>query len=316
MQAYLVNGSRKHLRAASNAFDMIEATQSFSTGAWGPNESFGDPASDFLSESLTGTHRGFETPCGSYAHFKLTRYLLRVTGDGRYGDSMERVFYNTVLGAKPLQPDGRAFYYSDYHSTGRKVYFDDAWPCCAGTLPQVTADYRILAYFRDARGVFVNLYLPSTLRLTAPDGAQMEITQTGNYPFEGGNVALRLRTSRPSSMDVRLRIPAWSTQSAIRINGEKINVSLQKGFATLRRTWKDGDRIDLALGMPVRAVPIHAKHPETVSLMRGPVVLFAIGEHPPVFTRQQLIAEASNEAKFRPFIAIHDETYSTYVKVA
>src|SRR5581483_6223611 len=182
MQAYLSNRSRKHLRAAANAFDMITATQSFATGGWGPNESFSAPESGALSASLTGTHRGFETPCGSYAHFKLTRYLLRVTGDGRYGDSMERVFYNTVLGAKPLHSDGRAFYYSDYHSPGAKSYFPDAWPCCSGTFPQVACDYRLLAYFRDDAGIFVNLYMPSTLRWTTPEGAQLTLEQTGDYP--------------------------------------------------------------------------------------------------------------------------------------
>src|SRR5581483_1620162 len=181
MEAYIASGSQKHLRAATNAFDMIDATQSFATGAWGPDESFGAPGSGFLYESLTKTHRGFETPCGSYAHFKLTRYLLRVTRDGRYGDSMERVLYNTVLGAKQLQTDGRAFYYSDYHSPGRKVYFPDAFPCCAGTLPQVAADYRILVYFHDVDGLYVNLYLPSTLRYTSPDGAQIQLTQSGGY---------------------------------------------------------------------------------------------------------------------------------------
>src|SRR5947209_15300363 len=137
MQAYLADGSRKHLRAASNAFEMIANTQSFATGGWGPNESFIAPGSGELYASLTSTHRGFETPCGSYAHFKLTRYLLRVTRDGRYGDSMERVLYNTVLGAKPLQADGSTFYYSDYHFKGRKVYSDRRWACCSGTLPQV-----------------------------------------------------------------------------------------------------------------------------------------------------------------------------------
>jgi hypothetical protein len=136
MQAYLADGSQKHLCAASNAFDMITA-QSYATGAWGPNESFIPENSDYLYKSLSDTHRSFETPCGSYAHFKLTRYLLRVTKDGRYGDSMERVLYNTVLGAKRLEPDGRAFYYSDYHFDGAKTYFPDAWPCCSGTLPQV-----------------------------------------------------------------------------------------------------------------------------------------------------------------------------------
>ncbi len=329
MQAYLANGSRKHLRAASNAFDMITATQSFATGAWGPNESFGAPDSGFLYNSLSGSHRGFETPCGSYAHFKLTRYLLRVTRDGRYGDSMERVLYNTVLGAKPLQPDGRAFYYSDYHSAARKGYFNDAWPCCAGTLPQVAADYRILAYFRDADGVFVNLYLPSILRWTSTDGAQLALTQTGNYPVDS-KITMHMRASRPSGLALRLRIPAWSSLGGplIRINGEPTPASIQKGFVTLRRVWRDGDRIDIELSFPLRAEAIDANHPETVALLRGPVVLFAIADNPPSLTRQQLLSAVqipgqttwrtttgSGPLLFRPFMSINDEEYNTYLKV-
>jgi hypothetical protein len=295
MQAYLTEGSQKHLRAAKNAFDMIEA-QSFATGAWGPDESFGPPDSDYLFESLTKTHRGFETPCGSYAHFKLTRYLLRVTRDGRYGDSMEKVLYNTVLGAMPLQADGRAFYYSDYHANTRKAYFPDPWPCCAGTLPQVAADYRLLGYFRDNAGIYVNLYLPSTLRWTAEDGAQMTLTQSGDYPT-GGRIAFEIRASRPSPMSIRLRIPGWAS-ARIRVNGEPVPAQAPKGFATLQRQWKDGDRIDLELSMTLRQQAIDARHPELAATLKGPLVLFAVGENP---------------AQFRPFMDIHDEPYSTYV---
>ena len=330
MQAYLADGSQKHLRAAGNAFEMITKTQSFATGAWGPNESFVTPGSNELFESLSGTHRGFETPCGSYAHFKLTRYLLRVTRDGRYGDSMERVLYNTVLGAKPLQRDGRAFYYSDYHSGGSKVYFTDAWPCCSGTLPQVAADYRILAYFHDDKGVFVNLYLPSTLRWTSADGAQAEITQSGDYPVDG-RIMMRLKISRPSAFALRLRIPAWCTQvgPVIRINGERTVGTVQTGFATLERRWKDGDRIELDLPMTVRLEEIDKSHPNTVAVVRGPLVLFAIGDALPSVTRQQLLAAkrmpqqetwtanaAVGTVTLRPFTAIEDEHYSTYINVA
>jgi len=162
MQAYLTLASEKYLQAAKNGFDIL-AVQSYATGGWGPDEELRVTGSADVFDSLTKTHSSFETPCGAYAHFKLTRYLLRVTRDPRYGDSMERVMYNTVLGSLPLQPDGRAFYYSDYNFQGRKVYHGDRWPCCSGTLPQVAADYRICAYFRDARGVYVNLYIPSRL---------------------------------------------------------------------------------------------------------------------------------------------------------
>ena len=120
MQAYMTLGSEKHLRAAANGFNFLTA-QSFATGGWGPNETLCAPDSDDLYASLTSSHNSFETPCGSYAHFKLTRYLLRVTRDARCGDSMERVMYNTVLGAKPLRPDGSTFYYSDYNHDGKFI---------------------------------------------------------------------------------------------------------------------------------------------------------------------------------------------------
>ena len=80
MMAYLVAGSRKHLRAAKMRSGCSEE-QSFATGGWGPNETLRAPGSGDVYDSLTKTHHSFETPCGSYAHFKLTRYLLRATRD-------------------------------------------------------------------------------------------------------------------------------------------------------------------------------------------------------------------------------------------
>src|SRR5208282_445620 len=163
--------------------------------------------------SLTKTHSSFETPCGSYAHFKLTRYLLRVTRDPRYGDSMERMMYNTILGVKPLESDGRTFYYSDYNFKAQKVYSPHRWPCCSGTMPQVAADYRINSYFCDADGIYVNLYIPSTLKWTQ-DGTRVSLTQQSEYPFESG-VKFDLALSRTAEFAIRLRIPAWAAGASI-----------------------------------------------------------------------------------------------------
>jgi DUF1680 family protein len=327
MQAYLSGGSKKHLLAARNAFDMIDRTQGFATGGWGPNESFVAPGG--LYRSLTTTHRGFETPCGSYAHFKLTRYLLRVTRNGRYGDSMERILYNTVLGAKPLQQDGRAFYYSDYSHEGNKVYFPDRWPCCAGTLPQVAADYRLLTYFRDSTGVFVNLYLPSTLRWTDESGAELALTQGGAYPVEG-RITMRLHSSRPTPFNLRLRVPTWASPGEVRIsiNGKRVPVPILKGFATLRRRWLSGDRIQLELDLPIRLEPIDSDHPNIVAIIRGPLALFAVEGRSDSISHQQLLAaeRQSEEAVWRvrtssgvmllrPFSSIDDEPYRTYLNV-
>jgi len=328
MQAYLTNGSDKHLRAARNGFDML-AAQSFATGGWGPDEELRAPASEDLAASLTNTHNSFETPCGSYAHFKLTRYLLRVTRDSRYGDSMERMMYNTVLGAKPLQPDGRAFYYSDYNFDGRKVYKQAHWPCCSGTLPQVAADYRINTYFRDPAGVYVNLYIPSTVRWTH-NGAQISLSQKSDYPFEP-NIEFELTVSKPTELAVNLRIPSWAEAATVSVNGKLVSTpAVPASFAAIRRVWKTGDRIELELPMATRLEPIDPRHQQTVALLRGPLVLFAIAATPDTssaFTRAQLLAakrsgpqswrveSANRSVSFLPFSMIGDEQYSTYVKV-
>jgi hypothetical protein len=324
MQAYLTLGSEKHLRAAKNGFDMLTA-QSFATGGWGPDEMLRAPGSADVYDSLTGSHNSFETPCGSYAHFKLTRYLLRVTRDSRYGDSMERVMYNTILGAKPLQADGRTFYYSDYNFKGRKVYSPHRWPCCSGTLPQVAADYRINTYFRDAQGVYVNLYIPSTLRWTQGSSSQIELTQMGAYPFEE-HVQVEVKASRPVEFALSLRIPAWAGQASVAVNGKR--TPAQAGsFARIARTWKTGDRIDVELPMQPRLEAIDPGHPNVVALLAGPLVLFAMTEGEPTVTSARLlaakktgpqaweVATQTGAVKMLPFIAIGEEQYSTYLRV-
>jgi len=325
MQAYLTLGSEKHLRAAIHGFQFLQE-QSFATGGWGPDETLRAPDSDELFKSLTGSHNSFETPCGSYAHFKLTRYLLRVTRDSSYGDSMERVMYNTVLGAKPLRADGSCFYYSDYNFAGRKVYSVNHWACCSGTLPQVAADYRINTYFRDADGVYTNLYIPSTLRWKQND-ADISLKQSSAYPFDS-HIEFEVTASRASTFALRFRIPAWAQKPSLTTKGRPAGVKLQPGaFAEIRREWKTGDRVVLELPMETRLEAIDARHPETVALLCGPLVLFAITESAPTISRGQLLAAAktgpqswqaaaaTGPLRLLPFTAIVDEPYTTYFRM-
>jgi len=328
MQAYLTLGSTKHLRAATNAFAMLQA-QSFATGGWGPDEMLEGPDDDALYASLTKNGNSFETPCGAYAHFKLTRYLLRATHDSRYGDSMERVMYNTVLGALPLRADGRSFYYSDYHDDGCKGYSDHRFPCCSGTLPQVAADYRINTYFRGSRAVYVNLYLPSTLSWR-DRGAQLSLSQAGDYPF-GDSVAMLLTATMPARFALRLRIPAWATEARIAVNGRAIATAPVPGtFASIEREWRNGDRIDLELPRPLRLEAIAPRHPDIVALLSGPLVLFPLepmNPPRPKLTPRFLLSARQRSAirwtaedgdqtlSFAPFVGITDETYSTYLRL-
>jgi DUF1680 family protein len=329
-QAYLVLGSEKHLRAARNGFDFVRTTQSFATGGWGPNETFRVPGSGDMGASLTSTHASFETPCGAYGHFKIVRYLMRVSGDSRYGDSMEAVLYNTILGARPIQPDGHSFYYSDYNNSGSKFFHPDKWPCCSGTFPQITADYGISSYFHDPRGIYVNLYVPS--RVTWKQGsAKVSLLQRTSYPYSP-ETTLQVTADTPQPFAMRLRVPAWAgPRTSLRVNGRPASAKLSPGtWATLDRTWKTGDRVELSLDMPLQLSVVDPQHPRTVALMQGPLTLFALGDAPASFTRQQLMAarqtsagarewtvqSASGPVRFVSFPVIQNEKYRLYHELA
>ncbi len=330
MMAYMVAGSAKHLHAAQNAFAMLEE-QSFATGGWGPDEALRAPGSNDIYDSLTNTHHSFETPCGAYAHFKLTRYLLRVTGNSHYGDSMERMMYNTVLGSLPLEENGKNFYYADYNFNGERVYKEARWACCSGTLPQVATDYRINIYFRGTQAVYVNLYVPSTLRWNE-SGAELSLTQEGDYPYED-QVRFTVSSSQPTELTMHFRIPTWSQGAEIYVNGAR-----QKGlgvpgqFAAVKREWKTGDRVELGLPLRMRLEMVDAKHADTVALLRGPLVLMAVKPEPtsqlPKVSREQLLAarrvnerewqvrSANGPVTMLPFTWLGSRPYTTYLKLS
>jgi uncharacterized protein len=235
--------------------------------------------------------------------------------------------YNTILGAKPLLADGHTFYYSDCNFDGHKVYSKNRWPCCSGTFPQIAADYRISTYFRDAEDIYVNLYLPSTLRWTQ-GSVQASLTQKTSYPFDS-LVQLDLKLSKPAPFTLYLRIPVWAEGAAIFLNGQKYFTSTVPGtFASLEREWKSGDRIELNLPLTMRIEPINDKHRDTVALLSGPLVLFAVSESAPVITRSQLLSArqvaanrwqaqtASAPLTLLPFTAIDEQRYSTYLNVS
>ncbi len=304
--------------------------QSYATGGWGPDEAFVVPGKGLLAESLNKSRSSFETPCGAYGQFKITRYLLRVTKDSLYGDSMENVLYNTVAGAKPILPDGTSFYYSDYNNdAAKKVYYKDKWPCCSGTFPQLTADYGISTYYPSKEGVYVNLFLPSKVSWML-GGTRATITQTTNYPT-ANTTQLQFNLARPEQFTVFLRVPAWAdAKTRISINGKKVEGEPIAGkFFELARTWKDGDRVEYEIGMPLKLQQVDPENPQIVALRGGPLALFGTGNLPANFSRAQLLAATAvsqssenwlvqtdaGKIKFSPFTAIGDEPYRLYHKV-
>ena len=329
MQSYLVLGDEKYLRAATNGLRMVQE-QSYATGGWGPNEAFVVPGKGLLAASLGTTRSDFETPCGAYGHFKITRYLLCLTRDSRYGDSMEQVLYNTIAGAKPILPEGTSFYYSDYNNQdAKKVYYKDKWPCCSGTFPQLTADYGISSYYPAKEGLYVNLFIPSHVSWSQR-GTHCTLTQRTSYPMSN-TTQLALEMARPEKFTIFLRVPAWSdAKTRISVNGKRVEGEPIPGkFFELSRTWNSGDRVEYEISMPLNLQPVDPENPGLVALRRGPLSLFGVGDLPAAFSREQLLAASAASASsadwlvqspsgkivFRQFDAIKDEPYRLYHQV-
>jgi DUF1680 family protein len=323
-KARLVLGDDKYLRAMINASDLLKQSQQYATGGWGPNETFIEPHKGQLFESLQTTVDHFETPCGSYAAIKLARYLLRATGDARYGDGLERVLFNGTLAVKEPDSDGDYPYYSTYGAQAKKAFYPKKWPCCSGTLVEGVADYVKNIYFRANDGIAVVLYVPSRAKWMER-GTAVTLAQETNFPLSG-TVHLRVSCAAPVTFAMQLRVPAWTaSKPALTINGKPAAFEVRRGFATVRRRWSSGDTLTLELPQTFRTEPIDDMHTETAALLRGPLVYV---ERNPSEDRKLPSPEALHAAEeisgtytaqpggrarhYVPFYSIHDETYAMY----
>lgn len=238
--------------------------------------------------------------------------------------------YNTVLGALPLEENGKNFYYADCNFDAKRVYKQARWACCSGTLPQVAADYRINTYLRGPQSVYVILYVPSTLRWN-DNGTALSLTQQGEYPYED-RVSFTVTATQPAELTLHFRIPAWAEGAGISVNGTRTTEPAVPGkFAAIRREWKTGDRVELELPLRMRLEPIDTQHADTVALLRGPLVLMAVKEAQsaplPKITRKQLLAArrvserewqvsaANGPLPMMPFTWLGSRPYTTYLKV-
>ena len=326
-KAHLVLHDAKYLQAMQHAWTLLTETQQFATGGWGPNEQFIEPHKGQLYSSLLTTQDHFETPCGSYAATKLGRYLLCATGEACYGDGIERVLYNALLTAKDPDSDGDYPYYSTYSPAARKVYYPKKWPCCSGTLVQGVADYVKNIFFRAEDGIRVNLYAPSTVQWTQ-NGTPITLTQETGYPLDD-RVLIHARMSKPAQFTLGLRLPAWiAAPATIRVNGSVVQAHAKQGWAMVHRVWSDGDSVQLELPQDLHLEAIDDQHPETVALLRGPLVYVELnprtGSPPllPVDRIQSLpgaggllaASPAGASQVLAPLYFVQQESYTTYFK--
>lgn len=116
------------------------------------------------------------------------------------------------------------------------------------------------------------MFVPSKVTWNYGDN-EVKVEQETGFP-ESETTTLTVQPSRSETFNIRFRVPRWCNGATAEINNTKQGVAYAPGtWATLRRTWKMGDRVTIRLPMQLTLVPIDKQHPNRIAVMRGPVVL-------------------------------------------
>jgi hypothetical protein len=178
--------------------------------------------------------------------------------------------------------------------------------CCACNGPRGIGVLSEWAVMTAPDGIAINYYGPGTITVPHPRCETLKIEQETTYPFGArGQMNLKVTPQRRARLNVRLRIPSWSGQSSVTLNGQDVPGVEPGTYLALDRQWQPGDRIELTLDMRLRSWSGERESAEKVSLYRGPILLaydprfdrFAPAELPAV--------DWQGGAEFQPLEGLH-----------
>ncbi|WP_443019183.1 beta-L-arabinofuranosidase domain-containing protein [Sphingomonas sp.] len=265
-RVYETTGDASYRDAAAFFWKTVAETRSFATGGHGDNEHFFAMA-DF--EKHVFSAKGSETCC-QHNMLKLTRSLFLHEPRPEYVDYYERTLFNGILASQ--DPDsGMATYFQGARPGYMKLYHtpEHSFWCCTGTGMENHVKYRDSIYFHDNATLYVNLFLPSTVRWREKG---VELVQETRFPEEPRTM-LRWTLEKPVDLTLSLRHPRWSRTALVRVNGKVAARSATPGSRIeLARSWRNGDTVELQLAMEVGFESAPAA-PEVVAFTYGPLVL-------------------------------------------
>jgi hypothetical protein len=261
-----VGGDRQIFEACLNAWQDIVNNRLYPTGAASYGELFHDDF-DFPNVANVG-----ET-CVTTTWIQFNAHLLRLTGEARFAEQLERVVLNQLFGAQRCDGSGWGYY---VQMEGKKPYSSTLdGHCCLSSGPRGVALIPTFTISTDADGVVVNLYDAGKAKLTLTDGTSVELVTTTQFPSDG-RVQLVVNPASRKSFALKVRIPAWSSGSSVRINGQAAATKPgADGYVAIRREWSPGDRVELEFPMKPRIVVGDHMNEGKVALFYGPLVLAA-----------------------------------------
>ena len=218
--------------------------------------------------------------CCTVAWMELSVEALRLTGDSRVADALEHATWNAALGHE--HPSGRWCTY-DTPMNGKRLasahsIVFQARPgtpelnCCSVNGPTALGLIGQWAMLRGKDGLYLNYYGPGKTEVTLADDSAWTFLQTTDYP-RNGTVHIEVRPPRATALPLRLRIPEWSGETRVTVNGVPVGNVKSGTYLKLDRTWHPGDQIVLQLDLGLRALRGDQHVQFNTSLLRGPTLL-------------------------------------------
>jgi hypothetical protein len=262
-----LTGEARYRRIAEYFWRQVTSQRCYCTGGTSNGEGW-ETEPGVLSTQLSGYT---QEDCVTYNMLKLTRHVFGWTADPACADYYERALWNGIVGTQHPS-DGNKLYYVPLASGLWKLFgtpYHDYW-CCTGTMSEAFAQLGDGIYFHDAGGLWVNLFIASEL-----DWAErgVRLVQETRFP-DGDAVTLTVRTARPATFALRVRVPWWATgANTASLNGRALEgFAAPAGYYVLDRTWRDGDRVSLRFPMRLHLAPM-PDDPDLLAVMYGPLVL-------------------------------------------
>jgi DUF1680 family protein len=322
-RAYELTGEKHYHTIGRFFWDRVANARSYATGGSTYSERW--PNANNLSTTLCSLN---QECCATHNMLKLTRYFIRWSGDVHYADFYERAFFNGILGTQ--HPDtGMLMYYIPLADNRKKEFgtaYDTFW-CCTGTGIESFAKLNDSIYFHDEEGIYVNLFIASTVDW--PEKS-LRLEQRTEFPQEQGTTLI-VHTTDPVTLALNLRVPYWATRGVtVKVNDQPINSQAKPAsYLSIKRQWQNGDRVEVAMTMELYAHPM-PDDPEMAAIMYGPLVLAGMAQEPSTYLHADLhnlnswIKPVKNQPltfrthglsfniTFVPLNTITDEAYTTY----
>ncbi|MGE5647661.1 MAG: glycoside hydrolase family 127 protein [Acidobacteriota bacterium] len=263
LDLYRATGDEKYLRAMQNGWDDIVTKRLYITGSSAFPELFQD-------DNVLRADGRLSEGCVTATWMQINLELLRLTGDPKYADQIERTVYNALLGAQhPTR--GTICYFTPLNGTKQYGTVSQGIPgvsCCTSSVPRALVLIPAAAWGALRNGIAINLYVPGTVRI-----GDVTVVSKTRYPVNG-EVELELKTTKPARFPLSLRVPAWC-KSFVATAGGKEWTGTPGTYLEIDRVWNNGDRVSIQMDMTTRLVPGAPTYPGYFAIERGPQVLAA-----------------------------------------